>query len=147
MKIYKEESLRNFEFWSGAKENAKEFTGEHLDELEGVSVYACDLAYTLAESDNINGTMTYSTKAAIDYIREWWYDCADYSDYEEMNFGKRSNPFANPEAFMVRMVIEGINSILSQCEMIDENWNDEIELTPEVIEAIKEQIKDKEVRF
>lgn len=31
--------------------------------------------------------------------------------------------------------------------MIDENWNDEIELTPEVIEAIKEQIKDKEVRF
>ena len=48
---------------------------------------------------------------------------------------------------MVRMVIEGINSILSQCEIIDENWNDEIELTPEVIEAIKEQIKDKEVNF
>lgn len=51
------------------------------------------------------------------------------------------------EAFMVRMVIEGISSILSQCEIIDENWNDGIELTPEVIGAIKEQIKDKEVRF
>ena len=48
---------------------------------------------------------------------------------------------------MVRMVIEGISSILSQCEIIDENWNDGIELTPEVIGAIKEQIKDKEVRF
>lgn len=51
------------------------------------------------------------------------------------------------EAFMVRMVIEGISSILSQCGIIDENWDDEIELTPEVIETIKEQIEDKEVNF
>lgn len=36
MKIYKEESLRNFEFWSGAKENAKEFTGEQLDQIEAI---------------------------------------------------------------------------------------------------------------
>lgn len=125
----------------------KNYICEKLDEMEGVNVYACDLAYTLAESDNINGTMTYSTKTAIDYIHEWWYDCSDYSDYEQNNFGERSNPFANPEAFIVRMVIEGIKSILSQCEIIDENWNDEIELTPEVIETIKEQIEDKQVSF
>lgn len=128
-------------------EFCKEYICEKLEEMEGVTCYACDLAYTLAESDNINGTMTYSTKTAIDYIREWWYDCADFSDYEEMNFGKRSSPFVNPESFIVRMVIEGINSILSQCPIIDEKWNDEIELTPEVIEAIKEQIKDKQVNF
>ena len=36
MKIYKEESLRNFEFWSGAKENAKEFTDKHLDQIETI---------------------------------------------------------------------------------------------------------------
>lgn len=36
MKIYKEESLRNFEFWSGAKENAKEFTDEQLDQIEAI---------------------------------------------------------------------------------------------------------------
>ena len=36
MKIYKEESLRNFEFWSGAKENAKEFTDEQLDQIETI---------------------------------------------------------------------------------------------------------------
>ena len=125
----------------------KEYICEHLDEMEGVSVYTCDLGYTLAENDDINGTMTYSTKAAIDYIREWWYDCSDYSDYEQNNFGERTNPFANPEAFIVRMVIEGINSILSQCPIIDENWNDEIELTPKVIETIKEQIEDKQVSF
>lgn len=34
MKIFKEESLRDFEFWSIAEENAKELSGEQLDQLE-----------------------------------------------------------------------------------------------------------------
>lgn len=34
MKIYKEESLSNFEFWSGAIANAEEFTLEELDQIE-----------------------------------------------------------------------------------------------------------------
>lgn len=33
MKIYKEESLSNFEFWSGARANAEEFTLEELDRI------------------------------------------------------------------------------------------------------------------
>lgn len=33
------------------------------------------------------------------------------------------------------------------CDKLDENWNDEIELTPDVIEAIKEQIEYKKVSF
>lgn len=36
MKIYSEKSLRNFEFWSGAKENAKEFTDEQIDQIEAI---------------------------------------------------------------------------------------------------------------
>lgn len=33
MKIYRDESLSNFEFWSGAKDNAEEFTLEELDRI------------------------------------------------------------------------------------------------------------------
>ena len=33
MKIYKDESLSNFEFWSGAISNAEEFTLEELDRI------------------------------------------------------------------------------------------------------------------
>ena len=33
MKIYREESLSNFEFWSGAISNAEEFTPEELDRI------------------------------------------------------------------------------------------------------------------
>lgn len=36
MKIYSEKSLRNFDFWSGAKENANELTGAQLDEVETI---------------------------------------------------------------------------------------------------------------
>lgn len=36
MKIYSEKSLRNFEFWSGAKENVNELTGAQLDEVETI---------------------------------------------------------------------------------------------------------------
>lgn len=36
MKIYSEKSLRNFEFWSGAKENASELTSAQLDEVENI---------------------------------------------------------------------------------------------------------------
>jgi hypothetical protein len=59
-----------------------------------------------------------------------------------MNYGERSNPFENPEAYMVRMVICGIDYLLNRCEVVVESWNDELELTPEVIETIKEQCPD-----
>ena len=33
MKIYRDESLSNFEFWSGAVSNAEEFALEELDQI------------------------------------------------------------------------------------------------------------------
>lgn len=36
MKIYREESLSGFEFWSGAIANAEEFTLEELDSISDV---------------------------------------------------------------------------------------------------------------
>lgn len=34
MKIYKEESLQDFEFWSGAKDFAEKLTDDELDTIE-----------------------------------------------------------------------------------------------------------------
>ena len=36
MKIYKEESLRNFEFWSGAKDRVKYLGDNELDTIESI---------------------------------------------------------------------------------------------------------------
>lgn len=123
-------------------EFCKEYLFERLDEYEGTTEYGGELAYRLCEECNINGSLTYSRQTAIEYLCEWWYDASDYSEYEQNQFGERSNPFENPEAYMVRMVICGIGYLLSRCAVIDESWNDKLELTPEVIEAIKEQCPD-----
>lgn len=125
----------------------KEFIIDNIEEYENQTVYACDLAYTLAEGINADGTATYNRAEAIAYICEWWYDASDYSDYEKDNFGERSNPFKNPEAFMVRMVIEGVNIMLSRCTAVDEAWNDELTLTKDVIESIKADIENASIEF
>ncbi|MFA7019177.1 MAG: hypothetical protein WC239_09365 [Sphaerochaetaceae bacterium] len=36
MKIYKEENLSNFEFWSGAKDTAEYLTDDELDQIEEI---------------------------------------------------------------------------------------------------------------
>jgi len=119
----------------------KDFIKEHLGEHEEETHYACDLGYFLAEEINANGTFTYSRELAKDYLKEWWDDAAEYAEYEKFSFGEyEHNPFVNPEAYTVCMVIEGINGLLSKCQLIGDNWNDEIELTEENIALLKEQV-------
>ena len=36
MKVYKEINLRNFKFWSGAKDNAGTLTNEQLDKVDSI---------------------------------------------------------------------------------------------------------------
>lgn len=122
---------------------------EELDNYEGQTVYGCDLGYTLTEAMNCDGTCTYSTWKAKEYLKEWWDEAADYFEYEKFTFGKNlHNPFENPEEYMVCMVIEGVAFILSRCATIDRLWNEEFELTPELIKTIKAEAKGvEEVEF
>ena len=123
-------------------EYCKNYILENIDSFEGNSYYGCDFSHILTDGANCDGSLTYSTSAAIDYIREWWGEAAAYWDYEKDNFGENMhNPFDNPEAYMVCMVIEGVSSILSDAPFIKEGWNDEVEFTAEVIQAIKEYVE------
>ena len=113
---------------------------DNIDEFEGDSKYGCDLGYELTQGMNCDGTFTYSTKEAMEYLQDWWWDAEQYSEYEDFNFGERTNPFKNVEAFLVRMVVEGVNGLMGKLPIIEEHWNDKLELTPENIEIIKEQL-------
>ena len=64
MKIYSEKSLRNFEFWSGAKENANELTGAQLDEVETILE---DLYPEGMDETQINDLFWFD----FDTIKEW----------------------------------------------------------------------------
>lgn len=115
---------------------------DELPNYAGQEYYACDLGYTLTEDINANGSFTYSRELAKDYIKEWWDEASDYWEYENDNFGEhRYNPFDNSEAYLVCMVIEGVASILSQCELIDNAWNDKIKLTKKNIKTLTEQVE------
>lgn len=126
----------------------KEFIKDRLQDFEGSTHYACDFASEITMAINVDGSATYSTYKAKEYLREWWDDCADYFQYEKDNFGEvLHNPFERPEAFHVCMIIQGVSSLLSQCSIIDESWNDNIEITQEVIDSILEEIENYEVQL
>lgn len=126
----------------------KDFINDNLDGYVGTDVYGCDLSHTLTEEINVNGTATFSRQKAMDYIKEWFDEAAEVYNYQMENYGSVSqNPFENPEAWMVCMIIEGCASLLSQCKCVDTIWNDEVELTEELVEQIKDEIKNLTIEF
>ena len=70
MKIYKDESLRGFEFWSGAVDNAEEFTLEELDHITDV-LEALDNGEGYDETD-INDMMWFEPEYLASLIGLEW---------------------------------------------------------------------------
>ena len=119
----------------------KEFLLNQLEDYKGCKSYACELYILLTEGINADGSATYSTHEAKEYIKEWFEEAGEYYEYAKMNFGEVFiNPFENPEAFQVEMISQGVSSLLSQVETISDNWNEEIEITEELIKEIKDHI-------
>lgn len=130
-------------------EYVKDFILENLPNYEGQTVYGCDLGYTITEGINADGSATNSKSEAMEYIKEWFDEAAEVYNYQVENYGQAcQNPFENPEAWMVCMIIEGVNAILGQCDAVEEFWNDETELTEEIIQKITEYVQEvEEIEF
>lgn len=114
-----------------------------------ICIYLQDLGHELTYRINIDGSATYSTYHAKQYIKEWWDDAADVYNYQMESYGEvLHNPFENPESFHVVMIIEGVNNILDQCETISKNWDKKIELTNRIINKLIKEVKDvEEIKF
>lgn len=130
------------------EEYVKDFIKDELYNNIGREVYGADLGFALTESINIDGSATYNIRKAEEYIKEWWDEAADVYNYQKMNYGEcLHNPFESLEKFHVCMIIEGVNSILSQCKVVDENWNNEFEITEDVYNLIIEQMENLEIEL
>lgn len=122
-------------------EYTKDYLLNQLEDYKGCKSYACDLYILLTEGINADGSATYSTYEAKEYIKEWFEDAGKCYEYANMNLGEVfNNPFERPEAFMVEMIIQGVSVLLSDVPTISQNWNDKIEITDELIEEIKKHI-------
>ena len=64
MKVYKEINLRNFKFWSGAKDNAGTLTNEQLDKVDSILEELYPYGMNETEINNFFGF-------GFDTIREW----------------------------------------------------------------------------
>lgn len=122
----------------------KDFAIDSLNEMKGCenNQDAADLGNTITESINIDGSATYSTYEAKEYIKEWWNEAAQVYEYQKDNYGECSqNPFESPEAYHVIMIIEGVNNIMNQCDTIQKNWNENIELTDEILDTLIKEVE------
>lgn len=126
----------------------KNYITENLPECVGRDICGCELGCTVTERINADGSCTYDTELAKDYIKNWFDEAGEFLDYELTNFGENKyNPFEEPESFMVCMVIEGINSLLSQSDFVNSFWDDKTKLTKKMVTTILKEISDKEVYF
>lgn len=122
-------------------EYCKDFIKDNIENIIGTDQYGCDLGSELTMGINVDGTATYSRTEAKEYIREWWDDCANFSEWEQFNFGTRSNPFENSEVFHCKMVIEGVNRLLGNCSVVESNWDDNHTWTAEDVQYILAEIE------
>lgn len=123
-------------------EKVKEYLINELENHSEVTVYACDLANELTYGINMNGTVEFSTYGTIEKMKEYWDEYGSVFAYMEDNFGKALNPFDNPEVFDTQSYYIIAGDILSNCDFIDKNWNEEVTLDEETVMKIIGEIEE-----
>ena len=120
----------------------KEVLIEELENYESESIYGCDLAFTLLEKYNVDGSYTYSTYESIQWIQENFTSIAEFIEEfdPESNGISLNNPFTDPEIFQVQIMLYASDQIMSKSQYVNDNWNNEIELTQEVINIITNEL-------
>ena len=113
---------------------------ERLNDYKGSNVYGSELAYTLFERENANGSVFCNAYKTKEFIKNHFDLFADFSEYYKDNFGESLDIFAEPEKAHVILLLEAAQMVLSNLDTINEFWNDSKELTEELINAIVEEL-------
>jgi hypothetical protein len=131
------ESVESLETYA---EYCRQHIADNLEMVEGKK-YSCswDLANDLTQDGNMNGSLTFSTYKASQYIKAWFDNVGVFLDEYKNEYGETPthNPFNDQELFHCLMVIHGVSIILSQVDFL--NDDKEIEITKENAERIKQE--------
>ena len=113
---------------------------DRLNDYKNTCVYGSDLAYTLFEGENANGSVLCNTYLTKEFIKNNFDLFADFSEYYKETFGESLDIFAEPKKAHVILLLESSAMVLSQLETVNEFWDDSKELTEELIDAIVEEL-------
>ncbi len=117
----------------------RDYISDKLDELEGNTYYTSDLASEITMEDNTNGTMFVYTHDARDFINDHPDQAAQaYEYYKEI--GMDINPFQDPDTYSFYMGYYGVDQMLNRSEYIIKHWDEQIILTPNVIDQIRQDL-------
>lgn len=117
------------------------FLADRLHDYEGETFYGCDMPSELTMSENMDGCWIMGRAKAFDYIAEHINVASEVFDNARFEYDMVLNPFDDPEGFTFFMLDFGVRNVLD-CKFLDEHWDDEIELTPEVISIIEGEISE-----
>ena len=121
------------------REMINDVISDKLDEMEGSTVYGSDLSSEITMEDNTNGTMFVYTQDARDCIIDHPEQAAATYDYFK-DMGIEINPYDNPDAYSFYMESYGVDKTLNESPYLQQHWNEEITLTKDVINRIKEDL-------
>lgn len=116
-----------------------------LNDYKGGIYYACDLAYTLFEGENANGSVLCNTYQTKEFIKANFDLFGDLVEYCKENLDMSLNPFSEPEKCHVILLLEASQSLIGKLPTIDKNWNDKIELTPAMVKKLTKEIEALEI--
>jgi hypothetical protein len=116
-----------------------------LNDYSGNSYYACDLAYTLFEGENANGSVLCNTYQTKEFIKANFDLFGDLVNHVQSCMDMQLNPFNEPEKAHVILLLESCSAVLSRLPFIDDNWNEQIELNAENIATIVQQLNELEI--
>lgn len=123
----------------------KEFINNYIeDELiswEGSTVYGSELWYDLTETIDMNNGYFNSYDEAFDFVKKYLSDASDAYEYYMLNLGECPNPFENINYYTVLMIQYGVSTQLGQSETVNSFWDNQEELTSNIIDKIIKDIK------
>ena len=117
---------------------------DELNEMEDREIYGADLGFEIFSEANCNGSYTCSAIEAENFICKYFSEIGEVVEDIKFNLGAEFIPncFLQSEKFQVVIMLEMSNSLCGQCEFVNSNWNNEIELTEENIKLIISQLEE-----
>lgn len=125
----------------------RDYICDRIHDHVGRVLYTCDIAHEITMSASIDGSATYSAIEASEYLKCWWQDCAAFDLYYKETYCESCglSAFADSEAYMVCMIVAGVESLLNQCETIQ--LNEKVQITSDLADKIIDELNGKNVKF
>lgn len=122
----------------------KHYIGEKLNYLEGKKLYGSEVSYEILKEDYEKGYYFDNPEEEKEFITKHWDKAKEVYDYLEEEY-LEFNPFENPSKFIMCMLDLSVKTYINvDSEVVENFWNDEIEITGEIIHKIKEELQSKQ---